>query len=182
MSTVTLPQAYDPTANGDALYEVVGGVRVEIVPMGAYAGLLAGELFAALLAFVKQHRLGRAAVETLFILDAEADLRRRPDIAYVSADRWPLDRPVPTGDWSVVPDLAVEVTSPNDIHYNVLAKVREYLDRGVRQVWVVEPAERKIYVYDAPTQVRIVAETDDLATDVIPGFMLKVSELFQTGQ
>ncbi len=39
---------------------------------------------------------------------------RRPDLAFVSFDRWPIDRPMSSRDnaWDVVPDLAVEVTSP----------------------------------------------------------------------
>lgn len=168
------------STNGEALYEVVNGQRVEMPLIGIYALLLASELYLALGAFVKQHRLGRAVVEGLFILDAVADLRRRPDVAFVSAERWPLDKAVPeTGDWAVVPDLAVEVISPNDLFEDVQAKLGEYFAHGVRQVWVVGPKERQVYVYDAPTAVRILTDAEALTTALLPGFSLNLGELFQ---
>jgi Uma2 family endonuclease len=120
-------------------------------------------------------------MEMLCILDAARDLRRRPDVAFVSAARWPLDATLPeTGDWAMVPDLAVEVISPNDVLKDVLAKVREYFQYGVQIVWVVMPEERQVYVYESPTQVRILT-TDDVLTgaDLLPGFRLPVVSLFQ---
>jgi Uma2 family endonuclease len=115
------------------------------------------------------------------VLDAEHNLRRRPDVAFVSTARWPLDRALPrTGDWDVVPDLAVEVISPNDVFKDVLAKVREYFHYGVQVVWVVAPEERQVYVYDSPTHVRILAGQDELTGgDLVPGFRLPLVHLFQ---
>src|SRR5437899_12541857 len=89
-------------------------------------------------AFPVERLLGTVLIEGLFILDSEGDLRRRPDVAFVSAERWPLDRPIPEdGDWEVIPDLAIEVTSTYDLWDGVLAKMHEYFDKGVRQVWIV---------------------------------------------
>ena len=117
----------------------------------------------------------------LLILDAERDLRRRPDVAFVSAERWPLDHALPEeGDWQIVPDLAVEVTSPNDLLAEVLAKVDEYFHYGVRQVWLVVSPERQVYVYDSPTKVRILSESDKLSGgELIPGFELPLAALFR---
>lgn len=91
----------------------------------------------------------------LFILDVTRDLRRRPDVAFVSAERWPLSHTFPeTGDWNVVPDLAVEVLSPPDVVKDVLAKLREYFHYGVQVVWVIAPEEQQVYAYTAPTRVQ----------------------------
>ena len=88
----------------------------------------------------RRQRAWHVRTEMLFVLDAEHNLRRRPDVAFVSTARWPLDRALPeTGDWDVVPDLAVEVISPNDVFKDVLAKVREYFHYGVQVVWVIAP-------------------------------------------
>ena len=55
---------------------------------------------------------------------------RRPDLAFVSAAKWPLDRLLPeTGDWRIVPDLVVEVVSPNDVFQDVLSKDARILPR-----------------------------------------------------
>jgi Uma2 family endonuclease len=118
--------------------------------------------------------------EMLFILDAVRDLRRRPDVAFVSSERWPLDRAVPdSGDWEVVPDLAVEVVSPNDLFADVLAKMEEYFRCGVGQVWIVAPTHAKVFVYDSPIRVRILAPPDELdGGTIVPGFRLPLSDLF----
>jgi Uma2 family endonuclease len=165
----------------EALYEVVDGQRVELPLMSAYAGLVASRLDQRLGPFVEEHRLGIVVAEVLFVLDPERNLRRRPDVAFVSAERWPLDRLIPeTGDWEVVPDLAVEVVSPNDLFQDVLAKMHEYFEKGVRQVWIVVPIKQQIYRFDSPTTVHILSAADELdGGALLPGLRLPVARLFQ---
>jgi Uma2 family endonuclease len=165
----------------ESLYEIVNGQRVDLPPMSAYATWLASRLHIRLGLYAEDKGLGVSVTEMLFVLDAEHDLRRRPDVAFVSTARWPLDRALPrTGDWDVVPDLAVEVISPNDVFKDVLAKVREYFHYGVQVVWVVAPEEQQAYVYDAPTHVRILTVQDELTGgEVVPGFRMPLGHLFQ---
>ena len=120
----------------EPLYEIVDGQRVELPPMSAYTTWIASRLHLRLGLYAEDKGLGTSVSEMLFVLDAEHNLRRRPDVAFVSTVRWSLDRALPeTGDCEVVPDLAVEVISPNDIFKDVLAKVREYFHYGVQVVW-----------------------------------------------
>jgi len=165
----------------EPLYEIVNGQRVDLPPMSAYATWLASHLHGRLGSYVEAKGLGTPVAAMLFVLDAEHDLCRRPDVAFVSTARWPLDRVLPmTGDWEVVPDLAVEVISPNDVFKDVLAKVREYFHYGAQVVWVIAPEERQVYVYDAPTHVRILTGQDEVTGgEVVPGFRLPLRQLFQ---
>ena len=165
----------------EPLYEIVNGQRVYLPPMSAYATWLASCLHGRLWPYAWDQGLGVSVTEMLFVLDAEHNLRRRPDVAFVSTARWPLDRALPeTGDWEVVPDLAGEVISPNDVFKDVLAKVREYFHYGVQVVWVVAPEERQVYVYDSPTHVHILTGQDELTGgEVVPGFRLPLVHLFQ---
>ena len=165
----------------EPLYEIVNGQRVALPPMSAYATWLASCLHGRLGLYTEDNGLGASVAAMLFVLDAEHDLRRRPDVAFVSTARWPLDRALPmTGDWDVVPDLAVEVISPNDVFKDVLAKVREYFHYGVQVVWVIAPEEQQAYVYDSPVQVRILTGQDELTGgEVVPGFRLPLVHLFQ---
>jgi len=111
----------------EPLYEIVNGQRVDLPPMSAYATWLASHLHGRLGSYVEDKGLGTSVAAMLFVLDAEHDLRRRPDVAFVSTVRWPLDRALPMAAyWNVVPDLAVEVIRGNDVFKDVLAKVREY--------------------------------------------------------
>ncbi|MBM3227198.1 MAG: Uma2 family endonuclease [Candidatus Tectomicrobia bacterium] len=165
----------------ETLYEIVDGQRVEVPPMSAYATWLASRLHGLLWPYTEEHALGTAITEMLFILDPQRDLRRRPDVAFVSAARWPLHQTLPeTGDWPVIPDLVVEVLSPNDVMKDVLAKLREYFRYGVQVAWMVSPEEQQVYVYTSPTQVRILAAGDTLTDDhLLPGFHLPLARLFQ---
>jgi Uma2 family endonuclease len=120
-------------------------------------------------------------MEALFILDPIKNLRRRPDVAFVSAAKWPLDRLLPeTGDWEIVPDLAVEVVSPNDIFLEVLSKMREYFRFGVRQVWIVVPNDQEIYIYNSPTSPHFLTAADELdGGTLLPGLNLPLDSFFQ---
>jgi len=180
MNQIVLPECRPSMPDNEALYEIVRGQRVELPPMSVYASWATGQLDRRLGPYVETHKLGWVIPEGLFIFDVELDERRRPDLAYVSAARWPLDRLLPeTGDWAIVPDLAVEVISPNELFEAVLAKLQEYFDFGVQQVWLVVPKARKIYVYDSPTRVRVLTDADTLENTVVPGFTLQIGELFQ---
>ena len=187
MSQVETPiprPADDPgryLSHPDSLYEVVDGSVVEIPSMNTYAALVATMLATELVIYLRTHPIGWVLVENLFILDTARDLRRRPDVALVSVERWPSDRPLPEeGDIEVVPDIAVEVVSPNDLHAAVMRKVREYFTLGVREVWLVDPLLRQISVYTSPTEVRI---HDEYATldggTLLPGFRTPVGPLFR---
>ena len=170
------------TVQDEPLYEIVNGQRVDLPPMSAYTTWIASCIHGLLWSYIREKGLGVSVSEMLFVLDAEHNLRRRPDVAFVSTARWPLDRALPeTGDWEVVPDLAVEVINPNDVFKDVLAKVREYFHYGVQVVWVVAPEERQVYVYDSPTHVRISTGQDELTGgEVVPGFCLPLGQLFQS--
>ena len=170
-------------ADEEPLYEIANGQHVEPPPMSAYATWIASRLDHRLGPFAEDHSLGTVVTEMLFVLDSGQNLRRRPDVAFVSVQQWPLNRELPeSGDWEVVPDLAVEVVSPTDEFSDVVAKVREYFEYGVRRVWVILPEERQVYVYESPTQVHILAVTDTLSGgDLFPGFTLPLVSLFARG-
>lgn len=165
----------------DALYEMVDGNVVEIPPMGTYAAVVATLLAAELVFYLRGNPVGRVIAEGLFILDRDRDLRRRPDVAFLSTDRWPADRPIPEeGDIEAVPEIAIEVLSPNDPHSSPMRKLREYFSMGVRQVWLVDPAFQQISIYSTPTDIRIY-EADDVipGEPLLPGLRLAVAPLFQ---
>jgi hypothetical protein len=64
-------------------YEVVDGMRVEREPMGVFEMVLASWLCHLIMSFAVDRKLGLAVNETLFVLDATRDLKRRPDVAFV---------------------------------------------------------------------------------------------------
>jgi Uma2 family endonuclease len=78
-----------------------------------------------------------------------------------------------------VPQLVVEVLSPNDIWGKVLRRVSEFLLRGVAVVWVIDPENRTATVL-LPNQLpQVFEENDELtAAPPFPDLRCRVADLF----
>ena len=48
----------------------------------------------------------------------------------------------------VAPDWIIEIVSPGNPGHDYVRKLNLYLDAGVREYWIVDPASGQIYVYD----------------------------------
>jgi Uma2 family endonuclease len=172
-------EPFAAAAMDEPLYEVVRGERRELPPMGAFEVSLGSCLGRFLGNFASQHRLGLVVVEVLFVLDAELNLKRRPDVAFVSYGRWPTQTIPRTEAWNVVPDLAVEIISATNLAEEIDNKLTDYFAAGVTLVWVIFPESRRVYVYTAPKQVRVLDGGDELdGGDVLPGFRLPIAALY----
>lgn len=169
----------DDLENADR-YEIIDGVRVELPPTSAESTGLAADLCTFLTTHGLVHNLGKAYPEMLFHLPLPVDRNRRPDVAFVPFTRWARERPLPrTNAWDVLPDLCVEVVSPNDHADEIEARICEYFEAGVRLVWVVYPRQARLYVYDTPARIRRLTRDDTLDGGVVlPEFRLPLTELF----
>jgi Uma2 family endonuclease len=88
------------------------------------------------------------------------------------------DEQVPEGFADLAPDLAVEVLSPSDQSRDILDKVGEYLQAGVRLVWVIDPKLRTAAVHKSLTDVRRLGPEDSLdGEDVLPGFRCRLADV-----
>jgi len=164
----------------DILYEVVDGKIVEKT-VGATEVEIANILNEYLRVFVRTHRLGRALMEMVFRIDVAKDLQRRPDVAFVSHARWPYNRRVPNvAVWDMVPDLATEVVSPSNTAFEVQRKIHEYFDAGVKQVWIIYPPQREVYVFASTNRIEVLQLGQELdGGDLLPGFRLPLATLFE---
>src|ERR1700722_18228776 len=165
-------------------YEVVHGEVVVLPPRSIYTGEVANLLNRALTVYLFSNDIGESGIGFLFRIPLPEDPSRnsRPDLSFVSYERWPRSRPFPyTGNTrDVVPDIAVEVVSPGDSADDLIAKAREYLRGGVRLVWIVYPLAQEIHAYvPGARDVRVYFATDELeAGDILPGFRTSVGPLF----
>jgi Uma2 family endonuclease len=74
-------------------------------------------------------------------------------------------------------DLAIEIVSANDLYDSLGRKRTRYRTCGTSEVWIVSPRPREALVY-SDRGVRLLHETDELSTELIPGFRMLVSDLF----
>jgi Uma2 family endonuclease len=158
--------------------ELATGRLVREPRPGARHGVIVGNLFRALDAFVRDRALGRAVIETGFLLAEVPPTVRGADIAFISAGRLPVG-PVPEGFWRLAPDLAVEVVSPSDSAAEIQEKVLQYLDAGTRTVWVVQPRTRTVEVWRAGADVHLIREEEAIeGGDTLPGWRFDLKCLF----
>ncbi|HEX5166832.1 MAG TPA: Uma2 family endonuclease [Thermomicrobiales bacterium] len=160
-------------------YELVRGELVRL-PMSAHqSSRIAIRIANRIGPFVEAGNLGNiAGADGAYIFARDPYTVRIPDLSFVRAERLP-----PPDAWvkflELAPDLAVEVVSPSDSANEIQDKVNEYLDVGVRLIWVVYPIQHTITVYSADRIGRVLTDADTLdGGDVLPGFSLPVAEIF----
>jgi Uma2 family endonuclease len=121
---------------------------------------------------------GFAAVEAMIYCFDRRNHGRKPDVVFVTFERLGC-RVIPDGDIHVAPDLVVEVLSPGNTGIEVEEKLNEYLDAGIRLIWIVNPDRRTIRIYRNDGTTRLYREKDTIENDpMLPGLRLTAGEIF----
>lgn len=179
MATVTRRAATEEdlrrTPRDGHIYELVDG-EIRMSPAGARHGGVSTALVGLLVPFVREKGLGH-------VLGPDTGHRlpsgnvRCPDVSFVAAGRFP-DEKLPVDFVDLVADLVVEVVSPGDRPRYILDKVGEYLEAGVRLVWVIDPQRSMAVVYRSLTDVHEVGPHEYLeGGDVVPGFRFQLRQI-----
>ncbi|MCA9069963.1 MAG: Uma2 family endonuclease, partial [Planctomycetaceae bacterium] len=107
----TAEEAYELLLESPA--ELVKGELIEMVRPGARHGIVCGEVTFLLKQWNKHAQLGKIATnDSGVVTERGPDTVRGPDIYFIQNRRLPDG--APTGWVEVVPDLCIEVLSPND--------------------------------------------------------------------
>jgi Uma2 family endonuclease len=158
-------------------YEIDQGELVIMAPAGFDHGDRTNWIAHILTGFVEQHRLGKVlSGEVGVYLHRDPDTLRGLDVAFYSQERLVRikDR---QGFPDVPPDLAVEVHLPDE--HDMQRKVRQYLDAGVRSVWVVDPRGQVLTQHRPGEPPLVIAGKDDIVQEpVLPGFRCRLKDLF----
>jgi Uma2 family endonuclease len=160
-------------------FDLIRGELIEMPPAGGDHGSIGAGLIARLWLHVDRHQLGKVYMaETGFKLFEDPDTVLGPDAAVVRSERVP-PASESRGYLRLAPDLAVEIISPSERPPRTADKVREYLDAGVRLLWLVYPRRRTVTVHRADGSVTVLHEGNVLdGEDVLPGFQLPVADIF----
>jgi Uma2 family endonuclease len=170
-------------------FELIHGKRRLRLPTVFGHSETVRKLFVTLDHFANSYNLGEAFSNTTFVvLDKSSrdwvDAAYTPDASFYIGSRIPIyesnnpdcyDRPL-----ALVPDLVIEVVSPNDKVSELDEKIDAYLLDGVRLIWVIDPQRRKAVVYapdmEQPLHLNINGVLD--GGDVLPDFKLSLTSIF----
>lgn len=162
--------------NRDRHFELIDGAIMEkAMPTDEHA-FIVGLIIIALGNYAQTHNLGLPGPERRFVFPDDTQSARQPDVSQILDPDMPL---VTQGPTRVIPDVIVEVMSPDDSIDDLRDKARFYIAKGVRLVWLVFPRQKIVEVYrpNQPSDMLTVNDTLENA-DVLPGFALPAVKLF----
>jgi len=105
---------------------------------------------------------------------------RSPDASWIRQERWnALTKEQRVGFAPICPDFVVELRSPSDRLSELQAKMEEYIANGARLGWLIDPIDKRVYVYRLGQPVETLDDPPTLSGDpVLPGFVFAVHELW----
>lgn len=162
-------------------WELVDGDLREL-NVSFQSSFTAGEVYFYLRSHVGSRGLGWVSPEgtSYRCFPDDPRLVRRADTSFHALERLTQEQAKREGHCTVVPDLVVEVVSPNDLAGDVNEKRIEWLIAGAKLVWVIHPIQESIHAYRADGTVRLFERTDVLTAEpVLPAFSVPVADLFR---
>ncbi len=166
-----------PEGEGDITYELIDGQVLPKMSPKKFHSRLTRSLIKLLEQWGDER--GEIGVEWAVKLTRKRrDWVPVPDLLYVSYERlspdWNEDEACP-----VIPELVIEIISPEQTFGQLAAKARDYLDAKVLRVWVVDSKAKSITVFypDAAPQTYM---GDMLLTDpLFDGLELTAEQVFK---
>jgi len=167
------------SANPELRFELVDGELIAMPPLGSYSGHLESEYNAEVVFWCRKHQARSFSSSTGFRLP-NGNVRS-PDVAVVLSSHPSYGGWVTTKSktfFSGPPDFLIEIRSVTDSLTLLKSKMTEWMESGCRLAFLIDPNERKCYVYrgdrsitEYPYEARLSGE------DVLPGFEICPAEI-----
>jgi Uma2 family endonuclease len=164
-------------------YELVDGELVERRLVSSPHGRIAMTVEHHLLSHIEAHGIqGAVYGDAAYVLPLrnDPDRLRGPDVSFVSAETLRARGGEAKKGWlRMVPDLVVEVNSPDRQPAVEQPRIHDYLEAGVRLLWIIHTDGRSATMVFGHGHARMVRAGDALEGDpVLPGLRLPLAMLF----
>lgn len=165
--------------NAEKRLELIDGVIVEMAPSSQINTVIAGRIIYFLNVVVIPQDLGYVSGPDGGYTITEKNAYQ-PDVGFISKARHAELQGVA---FPIAPDIAFEVISPSESSNDVNKKVQRYIQAGTKLVVTVYPDNKAVYIWKKSTtgqlSAQMLTEDDTLEFgDLLPGFSLKVSDIF----
>lgn len=155
------------------------GELIVMPPTGTQTGDKCSEINMQLRVWAKKDGTGTAfGSSTGFTLPNGA--LRSPDASWVKKSRLEaLSEEQRKRFAPLCPDFVIELRSPSDRLSVVQEKMREYIENGTQLGWLIDPQQKKVYVYRPGEEVRESREPEEVSgSPVLSGFELDLREIW----
>ena len=156
------------------------GELIIMPPTGSEGGWRSGEVFLSLGTWAKKDHTGLSFdSSTGFTLPNGAI--RSPDASWILRERWTaLTKDQREKFAPICPDFVAEVRAQSDKLPDLLDKMQEYIDNGAQLGWLIDPLEKRTYIYRPGQSVEMLEDPEVLSGDpVLPGFVFQIQELWE---
>ena len=154
------------------------GHIILMAPVGLEGSYQSGEVFRQLANWSKKDATG-IAVESSAGFRLPSRAVRAPDAAWVSWERLRVIPPAARKRFvALSPDFAVEIMSPSDEERELIEKCRRYIKNGTREVWLLNPETRRIFVY-LPEAEEIYENPGKIQSRILKGFTLRLRAVWK---
>jgi Uma2 family endonuclease len=103
--------------------------------------------------------------------------KRAPDLSWILRERWDAIPKKQRKKFApICPDFVVELRSENDKLEPVKEKMEEYIENGAQLGWLIDPLEKKVYIYRPNTRVKVLNHPETLSGEpLLKGLTLKLA-------
>ena len=158
--------------------ELIDGEVVQKSMAGLSHSTMVIELITELRIYLRASGEGRVETELRHI-EREDEWVFLPDISFTLKSRITGTPAESRGLVEVLPDLAIEVLSPDDQPGRVSQKIAHYMAAGVRLLWVIDPEAERVTVWQPGEAPRDLAAPAVLnAAPILAGFEVDLAALF----
>lgn len=167
-------------ANPDLRIELSSeGELIVMAPAYTRTGDQNAELAFQLRAWARQDGTG-IAFESSAGFDLPNGSNRAPDASWVLKSRIAALRPEQRQEFlELCPDFVAELRSTSDRLSAVRLKMQEYMACGAKLGWLIDPIERRVWVYRPAMEVEALDEPATLAAGpLMPGFVLNLEPIW----
>ncbi|MEZ4668845.1 MAG: Uma2 family endonuclease [Anaerolineae bacterium] len=162
--------------NADRLFELINGEIVEKMPSQLHA-LIANFFNAVLYLYMQNNPIGWVFSELRVKLPDESLNDVIPDIAVVLKAGRNFEQDAPL---SYMPDLVVEIQSPDQSDKFMMDKAAFYVTHGAPLVWIVYPTKQLVEVFSQTERNLLTSQHTLEGGNVLPGFRLPVNDIFKS--
>ncbi len=105
---------------------------------------------------------------------------RSPDASWVERSKWEaLTNEQRKKFVPLCPDFVIELRSPTDSLTVLRDKMQEYLDNGAKLGWLIDPEQKRVYVYRPQSEVEELHNPEKIPGDpILSGFTLDLREIW----
>lgn len=155
------------------------GELVIMPPTGGETGIRNFSLIFEFGKWLEKHPNG-VAFDSSTVFKLPNGAKRSPDLAWVTNEKWnALSAEEKKKFPPLCPDFVVELRPPSDSVKNLQAKMEEYIENGASLGWLIDPIERKVFIYRPDSEIEVLENPNSVSGEpLLKNFSLKMKKIW----